>query len=144
MPLVSYRMVYVAISLPVNRLRSVLFGMRNLMRFHRNLARILEESSVSAAQMLFTWNVSWIANSYCIVDKISSQNYILCLFETATAIKYPEVPIIRLLPPLTPVPPALLANTARAARTDLVQMKVVSKIRVVNQLLFQVVDSLML
>ncbi|XP_046445457.1 chorion peroxidase-like [Daphnia pulex] len=45
----------------------------------------------------------------------------------STAIKYPEVPIIRLLPPLTPVPPAILANTARAARTDLIHMKVIEE-----------------
>lgn len=45
----------------------------------------------------------------------------------ATAIKYPEIPKIRLLPPVQPVSPAILEQTSRAARTDLLHMNIVRR-----------------
>ncbi|KAK4036631.1 chorion peroxidase [Daphnia magna] len=45
----------------------------------------------------------------------------------STAIKYPEIPKIRLLPPVQPVSPAILEQTSRAARTDLLHMNIIEE-----------------
>ena len=54
----------------------------------------------------------------CFVD-------LLCLCVTATAIKFPEVPLVRQLPPVNQIPADILAQNSQAARLALTHIKLV-------------------